>query len=291
MRKVIVISLPALMASLAQPVVATGGTHSFETKKLEDLVELKEVDVSKEFANAANEIYFYKEYLENPVDRYRYEGKIDKEEYFKLNLRFDHLGYKSPFLPDYTFVRILGGGGGLHELGVCAVYEPKFKEVEAPEHKLFPGLDCRLILYEGDIITWNIADLFWRHPETITTDRIADIAYTAVYIYYWCLLKGGYKYGFGDKFEGIYVFDYPPAIFQEPVYSAVASREELPKENKTMHISGLFPEGRLDVFFAGSGFDYYFYTWDMLSRELFLWYFISSGEYGFSIKYVVIGKL
>ncbi len=286
MRRFIVAILVTLTFSLTHSVAAKEAKYRYEIKTLEDLVKFEEVEISKDFANAANEIYFYKDFLEDPLDRLRNEGRIDKE-YFMTNLLVMDRGYKSSLLPGYTFVRISGGG---NILGVCAVYEPKLKEVEAPEHKLFPGLDSDLILYEGDKITWNIADLFWRHPETITGDRIADIAYTSIYIYYWCLIGGGYKYEFGEKFQGIYVFDDPAGVVLEPAYKAVEARERLPEENKTPKILWLLPEGRIDIV-SNSKFDYFFYTWDNISRELLLWYFTCYDGFDFSIKYVVIGKL
>ena len=272
MRKVVVISLTALTFALTQYAFGREVTHGYETKTLDDLVEFKEVEISKGFGAATNEIYFYKDFLEDPLDRLRNEGRIDKE-YFMTNLVIMDRGYKTSLLPDYTFVRIWGGG---NILGVCAVYEPKLKEVEAPEHKLFPGLNCELILYGGDKITWNVADLFWRYPEKITADRVADIAYTAIYIYYWCLIGGGYKYEFGDGFQGIYVFDEPLNIIVEPGYKAVDVREPLPKENRTILILDFLPEGTLEAV-SESTFDYSFYTWDNMSRELLLWYFTSYG--------------
>lgn len=286
MRRVIVIILASLTFSLTQCAFAKEAKHRYEIKTLDDLVEFKEVEIPKDFSAATNEIYYYKDFLEDPLDRLRNEGRIDKE-YFMTNLLIMDRGYKTPLLPDYTFVRISGGG---NILGLCAVYEPKLKEVEAAEHKLFPGLNCELILYRGDKIIWNVADLFWRYPETIKTDRIADIAYTTVYIYYWCLIGGGYKYEFGEEFQGIYVFDDPVGIVLEPAYNAVEVRERLPEENKTTQILWLLPETNINVV-SDSTFDYSFYTWDNMSRELLLWYFTSYGGFDFSIKYIVIGKL
>lgn len=286
MRKAVVISLTALTFSLTQSTFAKEATHWFETKTLDALVDFEEVEIPKDFGAATNEIYFFKDFLEDPVDRFRNEGRIDKGR-FMADLVLMDRGYKTSLLPDYTFVSISGGG---NILGICAVYEPKLKEVEAPEHKLFPGVNRELVLYEGDKITWHIADLYWRYPETITTNRIADIAYTAIYIYYWCLVGGGYKYEFGDRFQGIYLFDEPLGIVVEPGYKAVDARERLPKENRTLGILDFLPEGKLETG-SESTFDYSFYTWDYLSRELLLWYFSNYAGVDFSIKYVVIGKL
>jgi hypothetical protein len=279
-------SLVAVTFPIGHYAFAKEAEHTYEVKSLDDLVEINEVEISPDFGAATNEIYYYKDFLEDPVDRFRNEGRIDKE-YFMTNLLIMDRGYKTQLIPDYTFVRISGGG---NILGLCAVYEPKLREVEAQEHKLFPRLESDLILYGGDRIIWDIADLFWRYPETITTDRIVYIAHTAIYIYYWCLVGEGYKYEFGERFQGIYVFDNPLGIVVEPAYKAVDVRERLPEENKTTMVLSLLPKGSLQKV-SDSTFDYNFYTWDNISRELLLWYFTSYGGIDFSIKYIVIGKL